>query len=106
MKIALDKEAAKAMSVSNLKSAILKEGFYCTDVRNLMNESIELVFRKLTKPKEMITYCIEVRREIEEPCVIHHEFDHKPTREEVLHIIMDEDMGYDDKYGKFNYYPV
>jgi len=53
-----------------------------------------------------IMYCIEVQRSGEEDCVLHHEFDKEPTREEVLAFIEDEDMGYDDDYGRFEYYPV
>ena len=51
-------------------------------------------------------YCIEVKREIEEKCVLHHDFNEEPTREDVLKIILDEDMGYDDDYGKFEYYRI
>lgn len=51
-------------------------------------------------------YCIEVKRELEEMYVLHHSFEKEPTREEVLQIIMDEDIGYKDDYGKFKFYKV
>jgi hypothetical protein len=51
-------------------------------------------------------YCIEVERELEEMCVLHHHFDHEPTRDEVLEVIDNEDLNYDDDYGRFNYYRV
>lgn len=55
---------------------------------------------------KMKTYCVEIHRELEEVCVKHYKFDHEPTRQEVLDKILDEDMGYDDNYGKFNYWEV
>lgn len=51
-------------------------------------------------------YCIEVKGELEEMCVLHHHFDKKPTRDEVLQYILSEDINYDDNYGKFRYYKV
>jgi hypothetical protein len=53
-------------------------------------------------------YCIEVNRAGigEENCVLHHKFDKEPTREEVLKIIEDEDIGYDDDYCDFDFYLI
>lgn len=53
-------------------------------------------------------YCVEVDRGGigEESIVMHHQFESKPTREEVLKIIMGEDIGYDEMYCKFEYYQV
>jgi hypothetical protein len=53
-------------------------------------------------------YCIEVKRRGigEEDCVLHHKFEKKPTREEIIQIIEDEDIGYDDDYCDFNFYQV
>lgn len=51
-------------------------------------------------------YCIEVHREVDEPYVFHHRFDHKPTRDEILKIVLDEELGYDDDYGKLEYWEV
>jgi len=53
-------------------------------------------------------YCIEVDRSgiCEENMVIHHSFLNKPTREEVVKIVEDEDCGYDDQYCKLDYYVV
>lgn len=58
--------------------------------------------------KKKLLYCIEVDRGgiCEENCVLHHRFDKEPTREEVLQVIEDEDMGYDDEYCDFNFYLV
>lgn len=55
-----------------------------------------------------MTYCIEVGRAGigEESVVLHHGFEQKPTREEVLNVILDEDMGYDDDYCEFDYYRI
>mgnify|MGYP006935498235 FL=1 len=51
-------------------------------------------------------YCIEITREIEEFMVQHKKFDHEPTREEILAYVDTLDCGYDDNYGKINYYRV
>ena len=51
-------------------------------------------------------YCIEVEREVEEMCVLHTNFDHEPTRDEILNYVLDQDLGYDDDYGRINFYPV
>lgn len=51
-------------------------------------------------------YCIIVNREMEDTCVLHHSFASAPSREEVLNVIMDEDIGYDDDCGKFEYFEV
>ena len=53
-------------------------------------------------------YCIEVKRGGigEEDMNLHEYFEEKPTRSEVLAFIDSEDIGYDDMYCKFNYYPV
>jgi hypothetical protein len=55
-----------------------------------------------------MTYCIEVnRRGIgEENVVLHYDFDENPTREKIVELLLDEDMGYDDHYCKFDYYRV
>jgi hypothetical protein len=54
----------------------------------------------------METYCVEVHRELEDVYVFHKEFDHEPTRAEILEEIDKKDCGYDDKYGKFSYWKV
>ena len=54
----------------------------------------------------MKLYCIEIHRELEDVCVEHHRFEKEPTYEEVLEYINTLDLGYDDDYGKFNYYEV
>lgn len=51
-------------------------------------------------------YCVEVEREFEEKCVLHYTLDHAPTREEILNRIYEEDLGYDDDYGRFDFYIV
>lgn len=53
-------------------------------------------------------YCIEIERGGigEEDVVLHRKFDKEPTREEILKIIEEEDMGYDDEYCDFEYYQV
>ena len=51
-------------------------------------------------------YCVEVEREMEEKCVLHYHLDHEPTREEILEKILNEDLGYDDDYGRFEFYQV
>lgn len=53
-----------------------------------------------------MTYCIIVKREIEEDCVLHHDFETPPTRDEVLAVVMDADLNYNDDYGRIEYYPV
>lgn len=51
-------------------------------------------------------YCIEVEREQEDMYVFHQRFDHEPSIDEVLASIVDEDLNYDDDYGRFNFYKV
>lgn len=51
-------------------------------------------------------FCIEVTREMEDLYVIHHRFAKKPTREEVLELVLAKDIGYEDDYGKINYYEI
>jgi hypothetical protein len=53
-------------------------------------------------------YCIEVKRAGigEGDCILHHKFDKEPTREEILKVIEDEDIGYDDDYCDVDYYQV
>ena len=53
-------------------------------------------------------YCIEVNRGGigEENMTMHHKFETEPTRDEVLKFIDDQDVGYNDDYCKFEYYPV
>lgn len=51
-------------------------------------------------------YCIEVQRELEELYVFHHTFLDEPTYEQVLDVINDQDLNYDDDYGKFQFYKV
>lgn len=53
-------------------------------------------------------YCIEVKRGGigEEDLVMHQNFPQEPTREEILNFISECDVGYDDDYCKFEYYPV
>jgi hypothetical protein len=61
----------------------------------------------LVEPKRM-TYCVEVDRSgiCEENCILHYDFTTEPTREDILKLIHEEDMGYDDKYCEFSYYKV
>lgn len=53
-------------------------------------------------------YCIEVLRGGigEENCILHRKFDKEPTRKEILQIIEDEDIGYDDDYCDVDFYQV
>lgn len=53
-------------------------------------------------------YCVEVDRRgiAEEDVVLHYDFENIPTRDEIVKLLLDEDMGYDDRYCKFDYYRV
>ena len=53
-------------------------------------------------------YCIEVDRSGigEENWVIHHKFEKEPTIYEIIQIIKDEDIAYDDDYCNFEFYRV
>ncbi len=52
-------------------------------------------------------YCIEVKKEFaEEDCVLHHRFDAEPTRKEILQYVLSQDIGYNDNYGKLDFYLV
>ncbi len=55
---------------------------------------------------EPMLYCIEVERDSEETYVFHAKLYKEPTREDILKIIYDEDINYNDKYGRFTYYKV
>ena len=54
----------------------------------------------------MSLYCVNVLRDSEEPFITHYEFEHEPKREEVLSKVMQEDFGYDDNYGKIEFWKV
>jgi len=51
-------------------------------------------------------YCVNVFRELEEPETLHYKFDHQPSRNEILAKVMQEDLNYDDNYGKLEYWEV
>ena len=51
-------------------------------------------------------YCVVVHREMEEQIILHYRFDYNPTREEILGLVLQEGLGYDDKYGKLEYWEV
>lgn len=53
-------------------------------------------------------YCIEVDRSglPEEPVVLHHGFHISPTREDIIRVLKDADIGYDEDYCKFEYYQI
>lgn len=64
----------------------------------------EMTYEKVEPNFE--TYCIEVTRDSEEPFVFHAKFDHQPTRQEILDEIEDQELNYDDNYGKIDFYKV
>lgn len=43
---------------------------------------------------------------MEDPMIKHKKFENEPTRDEILKFIDTLDCGYDDNYGKINYYKV
>jgi hypothetical protein len=51
-------------------------------------------------------FCIIATREMDGDVTFHKEFDHTPTRAEILKAIEDQDCGYDDDYGKFRFFQV
>jgi len=100
--------------ISELKDGI--EGYdvnsevYDPEYWNYDVEQGELLLKFLTRQKENSPqiYCIEVGRGGvgEEDMVIHQEFVGEPTREEVLHFIEGQDVGYDDNYCNFSFRPI
>ena len=61
----------------------------------------------------MKTYCIEVERGgiREEDCVLHEQFDHEPTKQEIIDFIISQNMGIDDedtlrRYCRYSFYQV
>jgi len=54
----------------------------------------------------MKKYCVEIERECEEKMVHHFDFDGIPTREDVLKEVDSLDCGYDDNYGRINWYEI
>lgn len=55
---------------------------------------------------ELKMYCIIATRELDGDYVFHKQFDHTPTRDEILKAIADEDCGYDDNYGRFRFFGI
>lgn len=54
----------------------------------------------------MKKYCVEIERELEEKMVHHFEFEGELKREDVLKEIEKLDCGYNDDYGRIDYYEV
>lgn len=56
---------------------------------------------------ERFVYHVDVTKECGERCSFQFESDHEwHTREEVLQKIIEADVGYDDRYGKFDYHLI
>lgn len=51
-------------------------------------------------------YCVEVYRDSEEMLVRHYAFGTEPTREDILARVLEEDLNYNDDYGKLVWYKV
>ena len=54
----------------------------------------------------MKKYCVEIEREMEEKMIHHFEFDGELTRQDVLNIVKNLDCGYDDNYGRIEFYEI
>lgn len=51
-------------------------------------------------------YAIEVKRDCrDDDYVVHHEFDHEPSREEIVNFLT-TNHAYNDKYHDFDFYEV
>lgn len=109
---ALNKEA----EILKIKKELQKNamaGFHSdkpyTEVDDKIRMDLIVKLEELQKQEggnEML-YCIEVERECDDKAVLHKHFDHEPTEEEVIAYINDEeDMDYDDDYGRLNFYKV
>jgi len=60
----------------------------------------------IERRRKMI-YCIVVDREFkEDEYIFHVELAHEPTNEEILHLILEEDINYEEKYHSFKIFPV
>lgn len=51
-------------------------------------------------------YCVEIYRELEEVMIEHVQYDHEPTRQEILEYVDSLDCRYDDNYGKIKWYRI
>ena len=51
-------------------------------------------------------YCIKVTRELEDPLIMLCELESEPRREDVLLLVLNADLNYDDDYGKIEYWKV
>ncbi len=51
-------------------------------------------------------FCIKVWRECEDVYIFHQEREDTPTHDQLLSSINDEDIGYDDEYGKYECFEV
>ena len=51
-------------------------------------------------------YCVTVERESEEMWIGHMDFYGEPSRDEVLAWVMEQELNYDDDYGRINYWLV
>lgn len=89
-----------------IRNEVTKDIYNYGDQIMAISAWIESEFEKKGKPS--ILYGIEVDRSglPEENITIHHYFKEEPTWEEVLSVVEDHDIGYDDKYCDFDYYKV
>lgn len=96
--------------MNTLKQILLKTlGFRIAEIDESLMPLIEKSCEEYAnqfKGDQRQLYCIEVTRELEEPFVFHEKFDHEPTRQEILDEIANQDINYDDNYGKFEFYKV
>ncbi len=51
-------------------------------------------------------YCVEIQREMEEQMTHHFYFEGVPTREDVLKEVESLDCGYNDRYGRINWFSL
>lgn len=91
------KEMDSVLIDAMIKEILISVGFMPKDESRLVETEVS--------PK-LLLYCIEVERESEEQCTLHHKFEKEPTREEILQIVLDAVLNYDDDCGRINYYQV
>lgn len=93
--------------MKTVKEILFKHlNFRIAEIDESLMPLIEQAFEEYANQSYPSVYCIEVTRDSEEPFVFHATFDFEPKRDDILREIEDQDINYNDDYGKINYYKV
>lgn len=111
-----DKEETKDAYGDILVTIILGAELSGMDIEDCLQSAYDIISKRTgkmingqfvkDKAESPSVYCIEVTRDSEEPFVFHTTFNTPPSRQDILNEIEDQEINYDDNYGKVNYYKV